>query len=102
VKPAPFAYHRARRRFEVARMTYPYGVHATVVANAVRDALGLAGGVGQLPLTPARVRALADQASADQVTADQASADQVTADQASADQASADQASADQASGGAA
>ncbi len=30
------------------------------VANAVRDALGLAGGVGQLPLTPARVRALAE------------------------------------------
>jgi len=28
------------------------------VANAVRDALGLAGGVGQLPLTPARVRGL--------------------------------------------
>jgi carbon-monoxide dehydrogenase large subunit len=28
------------------------------VANAVRDALGLAGGVGRLPLTPARVRAL--------------------------------------------
>jgi carbon-monoxide dehydrogenase large subunit/6-hydroxypseudooxynicotine dehydrogenase subunit gamma len=43
------------------------------VANAVRDALGLAGGVGQLPLTPARVRALADQ-----VTADQASAVQAT------------------------
>jgi aerobic carbon-monoxide dehydrogenase large subunit len=31
------------------------------VANAVRDALGLAGGIGQLPLTPARVRALADR-----------------------------------------
>ena len=29
------------------------------VANAVRDALGLPGGVGQLPLTPARVCALA-------------------------------------------
>src|ERR1700722_4944868 len=28
------------------------------VANAVRDALGLAGGVGQLPLVPARVREL--------------------------------------------
>ena len=28
------------------------------VANAVRDALGLAGGVGRLPLTPARVREL--------------------------------------------
>ena len=28
------------------------------VANAVRDALGLAGGVGQLPLTPPRVREL--------------------------------------------
>ena len=33
------------------------------VANAVRDALGLAGSVGRLPLTPARVRALADHAS---------------------------------------
>ncbi len=32
------------------------------VANAVRDALGLAGGVGQLPLTPARVRRLAGHA----------------------------------------
>ena len=33
------------------------GVNAVgaAVANAVRDALGLAGGVGQLPLTPARV-----------------------------------------------
>jgi len=30
------------------------------VANAVRDALGLSGGVGQLPLTPERVRALCD------------------------------------------
>jgi aerobic carbon-monoxide dehydrogenase large subunit len=30
------------------------------VANAVRDALGLTGGVGQLPLTPARVRALCE------------------------------------------
>ncbi len=28
------------------------------VANAVRDALGLPGGVGQLPLTPARIRSL--------------------------------------------
>jgi len=28
------------------------------VANAVRDALGLPGSVGQLPLTPARVCAL--------------------------------------------
>ncbi len=28
------------------------------IASAVRDALGLAGGVGRLPLTPARVRAL--------------------------------------------
>jgi len=37
------------------------GVNAAgaAVANAVRDALGLAGGVGQLPLTPARVCALA-------------------------------------------
>ena len=34
------------------------------VANAVRDALGLAGGVGQLPLTPARVCALAQAAGA--------------------------------------
>jgi carbon-monoxide dehydrogenase large subunit/6-hydroxypseudooxynicotine dehydrogenase subunit gamma len=43
------------------------GVNAVgaAVANAVRDALGLAGGVGQLPLTPARVRALADHALAD-------------------------------------
>ena len=39
------------------------GVNAVgaAVANAVRDALGLAGGIGQLPLTPARVRALADR-----------------------------------------
>jgi carbon-monoxide dehydrogenase large subunit len=38
------------------------GVNAVgaAVANAVRDALGLAGGVGQLPLTPARVRALCE------------------------------------------
>ncbi len=43
------------------------------VANAVRDALGLAGGVGQLPLTPARVRALADQVAAGQASAGQAS-----------------------------
>ncbi len=33
--------------------------HGICGANAVRDALGLAGGVGQLPLTPARVCALA-------------------------------------------
>jgi CO/xanthine dehydrogenase Mo-binding subunit len=32
------------------------------VANAVRDALGLAGGVARLPLTPSRVRALAEAA----------------------------------------
>jgi aerobic carbon-monoxide dehydrogenase large subunit len=40
------------------------GINAVgaAVANAVRDALGLAGGVGQLPLTPARVRRLAEQA----------------------------------------
>jgi aerobic carbon-monoxide dehydrogenase large subunit len=40
------------------------GINAVgaAVANAVRDALGLAGGVGQLPLTPPRVRRLADQA----------------------------------------
>jgi aerobic carbon-monoxide dehydrogenase large subunit len=39
------------------------GVNAVgaAVANAVRDALGLPGSVGQLPLTPARVRALADR-----------------------------------------
>jgi len=39
------------------------GVNAAgaAVANAVRNALGLAGGVGQLPLTPARVCALARQ-----------------------------------------
>jgi aerobic carbon-monoxide dehydrogenase large subunit len=37
------------------------GINAVgaAVANAVRDALGLPGGVGQLPLTPGRVRALA-------------------------------------------
>jgi aerobic carbon-monoxide dehydrogenase large subunit len=37
------------------------GINAVgaAVANAVRDALGLPGGVGQLPLTPSRVRALA-------------------------------------------
>ena len=42
------------------------GVNAVgaAVANAVRDALGLAGGVGQLPLTPARVRRLAERAGA--------------------------------------
>jgi carbon-monoxide dehydrogenase large subunit/6-hydroxypseudooxynicotine dehydrogenase subunit gamma len=34
------------------------------VANAVRDALGLRGSVGELPLTPARVRRLAEQAGA--------------------------------------
>jgi aerobic carbon-monoxide dehydrogenase large subunit len=40
------------------------GINAAgaAVANAVRDALGLAGGVGQLPLTPARVRHLAERA----------------------------------------
>ncbi len=40
------------------------GINAVgaAVANAVRDALGLAGGVGQLPLTPARVRRLAERA----------------------------------------
>ena len=38
------------------------GINAVgaAVANAVRDALGLAAGVGQLPLTPARVRALCE------------------------------------------
>jgi carbon-monoxide dehydrogenase large subunit len=41
------------------------GVNAVgaAVANAVRDALGLAGSVGQLPLTPARVRALCEESS---------------------------------------
>ena len=40
------------------------GINAAgaAVANAVRDALGLPGGVGQLPLTPARVCALASAA----------------------------------------
>ncbi len=40
------------------------GINAVgaTIANAVRDALGLAGGVGQLPLTPDRVRVLAEQA----------------------------------------
>ncbi len=40
------------------------GINAVggAVANAVRDALGLTGGVGELPLTPARVRRLAEQA----------------------------------------
>jgi len=39
------------------------GINAVgaTVANAVRDALGLPGGVGQLPLTPARVWALSQQ-----------------------------------------
>jgi aerobic carbon-monoxide dehydrogenase large subunit len=39
------------------------GINAVgaTVANAVRDALGLPGGVGQLPLTPARVRALGQE-----------------------------------------
>jgi aerobic carbon-monoxide dehydrogenase large subunit len=32
------------------------------IACAVRDALGLAGGVGALPLTPVRVRGLAESA----------------------------------------
>ena len=42
------------------------GINAVgaTVANAVRDALGLVGGVGQLPLTPARVCALAALAQA--------------------------------------
>jgi len=40
------------------------GINAVgaAVANAVRDALGLPGGVGQLPLTPTRVCALSQQA----------------------------------------
>jgi aerobic carbon-monoxide dehydrogenase large subunit len=38
------------------------GINAVgaAVANAVRDALGLAGGVGRLPLTPVRVRGLCE------------------------------------------
>ena len=47
----------ARRRFEVTHMTYPYGAHAAVV-----EVLGLTGSVGRLPLTPARVCALAPAA----------------------------------------
>jgi carbon-monoxide dehydrogenase large subunit/6-hydroxypseudooxynicotine dehydrogenase subunit gamma len=39
------------------------------VANAVRDALGLAGSVGRLPLTPARVRRLADARAGSEATA---------------------------------
>ena len=41
------------------------GINAVgaAVANAVRDALGLPGGVGRLPLTPARVRALGQESS---------------------------------------
>jgi len=39
------------------------------VANAVRNALGLAGSVGQLPLTPARVRRLADASARSGATA---------------------------------
>ncbi len=41
------------------------GINAVgaAVANAVRDALGLPGGVGRLPLTPARVRALSQEGS---------------------------------------
>jgi aerobic carbon-monoxide dehydrogenase large subunit len=40
------------------------GINAVgaAVANAVRDALGLVGGVGELPLTPSRVRALCELA----------------------------------------
>jgi carbon-monoxide dehydrogenase large subunit len=46
------------------------GINAVgaTVANAVRHALGLVGGVGQLPLTPARVRTLLEQASAGHAT----------------------------------
>ena len=36
-----------------------------VLASAVRDALGLAGSVGRLPLTPARVQELATAEAAD-------------------------------------
>ncbi len=41
------------------------GINAVgaAVANAVRDALGLPSGVGRLPLTPARVRALGQESS---------------------------------------
>ena len=45
------------------QLTDEGGVNAVgAVANAVRDALGLVGGIGQLPLTPARVWALAHPA----------------------------------------
>jgi carbon-monoxide dehydrogenase large subunit/6-hydroxypseudooxynicotine dehydrogenase subunit gamma len=42
------------------------GINAVgaAVANAVRDALGLSGSVGRLPLTPARVRALCEHSGA--------------------------------------
>ena len=43
MKPAPFAHHRAH--------SVPEAV-ALLAGNAVRDAPGLAAGVGQLPLTP--------------------------------------------------
>ena len=44
------------------------GINAVgaAVANAVRAALGLPGGVGQLPLTPSRVRALAQACGGDE------------------------------------
>jgi aerobic carbon-monoxide dehydrogenase large subunit len=50
------------------------GINAVgaTVANAVRDALGLAGGVGQLPLTPDRVRALVERALFEQAAAEHA------------------------------
>ena len=81
MKPAPFAYHRAHSVGEavallaelgdeakilagglslVPMMNFRLARPAAAVANAVRDALGLAGSVGQLPLTPARVRALCE------------------------------------------
>jgi aerobic carbon-monoxide dehydrogenase large subunit len=46
------------------------GINAVgaTVANAVRDALGLAGGIGQLPLTPDRVRALYERAGAERAS----------------------------------
>ena len=52
-----FAVVAAAVSVDIADSVSTNAVGATV-ANAVRDALGLPGGVGQLPLTPARVCAL--------------------------------------------
>ena len=59
------------------------GINAAgaTVANAVRDALGLTGSVGQLPLTPARVCALAPAAGGP-ATGDPATGDPATGDRA--------------------